>query len=88
MHHAHLVEHIAADNPSAVQAIAGMQSSGMSWEQAMATINNLIGSQALTMSAVDIFYASGLIFVVLTGMVWFARPGKPAASSAEAGAVH
>ncbi|VCU68948.1 Multidrug export protein EmrB [Pigmentiphaga humi] len=89
MHHAHLAEHIATDSPAAGQALSSMQAAGMSPEQAMASINNMINGQALTMSAVDIFYGSAIIFVVLTAMVWFARPGKRGQGApADAGGAH
>ena len=43
------------------------------------------------MSAVDVFYASAVIFLMLTGLVWFARPrsaksGDGGAAEAAAGA--
>jgi len=43
------------------------------------------------MSATDVFYASAIIFLLLTGLVWFARPrasksGGGGAAEAAAGA--
>ena len=34
----------------------------------------MVNTQAFTMSAVDVFYGSAVIFLLLTGLVWFARP--------------
>jgi len=89
MHHAHLVEHISPGSSAASQALSSMQGAGMSPEQAMASVNNLITGQALTMSAVDIFYGSAVVFLVLIAMVWFARPGKRGAGApVDAGGAH
>ena len=54
-------------------------------------VDGLINAQAFTMSAVDVFYASAIIFLMLTGLVWFARPrstkaGGGGAAEAAAGA--
>jgi len=76
LHHAQLTEHIHPGNPAADQALAGLQAGGLSWEQALATINGMINQQAATLSAVDIFYASTGIFVLLICLVWFARPAR------------
>ena len=37
-------------------------------------INRLIDQQAYMMSVDDIFYLSALVFLVLIGVVWLARP--------------
>ncbi len=86
LHHARLTENIYPGNPVADQALAGLQASGFSWEQALATLNNMIDQQAATMSATDIFYASTGIFILLIGMVWFARPQRVSADANEAAA--
>lgn len=88
MHHAHLTEHIAAGDAATSQALAGMQGLGMSLEQALAFINNLISGQALTMSVLDIFYGSAVIFLALIAMVWFARPGKRGEGASAGGGAH
>jgi len=89
MHHARLTEHIASGSGATSQALSTMQGAGMSPDQALASINNLISGQALTMSVVDIFYGSAIIFLVLTAMVWLAKPGKRGAGApADAGGAH
>ncbi|MDX3907591.1 MAG: DHA2 family efflux MFS transporter permease subunit [Pigmentiphaga sp.] len=89
MHHAHLTEHITAGSAPASQAMSAMQGAGMAPEQALASVDNLINGQALTMSAVDIFYGSAVIFLALIAMVWFARPGKPGSGApVDAGGAH
>ena len=86
LHHAQLVEHIHAGDPATAQTLEILQARGMSWEQAVATLENMIEQQAATLSATDIFYASTGIFLVLIGMVWFARPKNAAAGASEAAA--
>ena len=68
-----------------------LQNVGMSHQQALSTVDAMINGQAFTMSAVDVFYASAIIFLALTGLVWFARPksakaGGGGAAEAAAGA--
>ena len=89
MHHAHLTEKLNLASPTTVQALAGLQSSGLSAEQAMAVINRSIDQQAYMLSANDIFFASSMIFFVLLIVVWMARPVKSVgAASAEASGAH
>ena len=84
MHHAHLVEKINSANPATMQALTSLESSGLSMTQALATINRSIDQQAFMMSADDIFFASSMIFILLLGIIWLARPapivrgGEPA----------
>ena len=64
---------------------------GVSHQQALSMIDGMINGQAFTMSALDVFYASAIIFLALTGLVWFARPrsaqgGGGGAAEAAAGA--
>lgn len=89
LHHSQLTAVIQAGNPVSDQVLNGLEARGLSMQQALATVERLITSQSLTLSALDIFYASGCIFLLLIGLVWIARPrlgGSGAASEAAAGA--
>lgn len=88
MHHAHLTENITSGNAAAQAALQGMQANGMSPQSALASLNSLISAQSATMAVTDIFYASGIIFLILIAMVWFARPGKPSGKPADGGGAH
>ncbi|GAA5232097.1 DHA2 family efflux MFS transporter permease subunit [Verticiella sediminum] len=88
LHHAQLTESIHPGNPVADQAIQGLQARGLSLEQALSTINNLIQQQAATLSATDIFYISTGIFLLLIGLVWLARPIRAGGASKEAAGAH
>jgi len=88
LHHAQLVEHLTPYDPASTQAFANLQASGLDPAQSTALMNRLIDQQASMLSANDIFLASALLFVLLIGVVWLARPLKrsPAVDAAAAGA--
>ena len=86
-HHAQLIEHITPYDPSSTQALANLQASGLDASQSAALMNRLIDQQAFMLSADDIFLASALLFLLLIGVVWLARPlRRGAAVDAAAGA--
>ena len=63
----------------------------MSHAQALTLVDRMVNTQAFTMSAVDVFYGSAVIFLLLTGLVWFApaqvrEGGRGGAAEAAAGA--
>jgi DHA2 family multidrug resistance protein len=89
LHHAQLVEHLTPNDPVAAQALADLHSGGLGTDQSYALLNRLVDQQAFMLSANDIFYVSGLLFLGLIGLVWFARPqkaGRGGGGSAEAAA--
>lgn len=87
LHHARLAEAVTRSNDGATAALAGLQASGMSAEQALSTINRLADQQAFTMAVTDVFYLSSVLFFVLIGLVWLARP-KLAGAAAGGGGAH
>jgi MFS transporter, DHA2 family, multidrug resistance protein len=76
LHHAQLVERITQFDPASTQALSGLQAGGLSPEQAGAAMNQMIDRQAFMLSANDIFFVSAILFVLLIGVVWLARPVK------------
>jgi len=84
LHHAQLTEVARPGEPAFDMVMHGLQSRGLSAEQSAAVVNGIIDQQAFTMSAVDIFYASALLFIVLIGLVWLARPRSSKASAGAA----
>lgn len=80
LHHAQLAESVTRSNDSATQALAGLQASGLSAEQALAMVNRLADQQAYTMAVTDVFYLSSVLFFALVGIVWLARPKMGAAA--------
>lgn len=60
MLHAHLAESTSRD--------------GVATAEALATLERMVDQPACTLSAKDLFYGSALLFVMLAGFVWLARP--------------
>ncbi|BBP04440.1 multidrug resistance protein [Sulfuriferula plumbiphila] len=87
-HHATLVEHINYASPASQATIKTLTDSGMNQQQALGQINNLINQQAFTLAADELFWVSALLFIVLIGLIWLARPAKAMPPSAEAAAAH
>ena len=85
MHHAHLSEAVNRGNETAVQTLSQLSASGLSPEQASATLNRLLDQQAYTMAVTDVFYLSAALFVALIGLVWLTRPRRAAAAAGAAG---
>jgi DHA2 family multidrug resistance protein len=86
LHHAQLAEAVNAGSPAAQATISGLSSSGLSGDQVLAMINQLVNQQAFTMAAVDIFFVSALLFLLLIPIVWLSHPHRGAA--ADAGGAH
>jgi DHA2 family multidrug resistance protein len=86
LHHAQLTEMINRGSTASNSALAGLNASGLSTEQALSQINRMIDQQAATLAANDVFYASAVIFVLLIPLVWLSRPAKGGAGASEAAA--
>jgi DHA2 family multidrug resistance protein len=86
VHHAQLVEHLTAFDPTTTQALTNLQASGLSAEQARGLLNQLVDQQAFTMAATDVFDVSVVLFVLLVIVIWFARPPRAGASGGAMGA--
>ena len=88
LHHSQLTEYINLGSQTATNTINNMKALGMSSEQALFQINQVITQQAFTISADDLYYASALIFLALIPFVWLTRAtiGGAGASDAAAGA--
>jgi DHA2 family multidrug resistance protein len=89
LHHSQLVEHITTGAPAFERALSTMVAGGLSREQAMGMIDRMINQQAFMLAADDIFYGSALLFLVMIGLVWLARPKRlDAGGAADAGGAH
>lgn len=83
LHHAQLTESVTPFNPNAQQIYDQLQGMGMTQQQASGWIAQQITNQGLIISANEIFWISAAIFILLLGLVWFARPrSAPAAAAA------
>ncbi|HKD53145.1 MAG TPA: DHA2 family efflux MFS transporter permease subunit [Steroidobacteraceae bacterium] len=88
LHHAQLIERLSAGDPTTAQALGTLHASGAGNAQSLELLNRLVDNQAYVLSADDIFYASGLIFLALIVLVWFAHPIRGAGGSAAASGAH
>jgi DHA2 family multidrug resistance protein len=88
LHHAQLVERMSSGDPVTAQALGTLHAGGVGSEQSYFLVNRLVDSQAFMLSANDIFYVSGVAFLVLIGLVWLARPVRGPGSAAAAAGAH
>ncbi len=75
-HHARLTENIESYNPEVEELYNGLAEKGASTLEISDMLNTEITSQALIMSANDIFWVCGWIFIGLVFLVWFSKPVK------------
>jgi DHA2 family multidrug resistance protein len=88
LHHAQLVERMSPGDPVTAQALGTLHAGGVGSEQSYFLVNRLVDSQAFMLSANDIFYVSGVAFLVLIGLVGLARPVRGPGSAAAAAGAH
>jgi DHA2 family multidrug resistance protein len=86
MHHAHLTERISVYDANTTQALQGLSALGLSPEQALGALEHQINRQAFMLSAIDLFWVAGVLFLVLTLVIWFSRPIRNAPDSGAGGA--
>jgi DHA2 family multidrug resistance protein len=89
LHHAQLVEYINQGRQVATGALSGLGNAGLDPQQALEQMNRLVGQQAATLAANDVFFASSMLFLLLIPLVWITRRPQAmgaAASEAAAGA--
>jgi DHA2 family multidrug resistance protein len=88
VHHAQLVERITAYDPASTQALNNMQAGGLTQPQSLERMNRMIDTQAFMMSANDVFFVSAILFVLLIGVIWLARPVKAGGAAGAAAGAH
>jgi len=72
MHHEQLTEAVRLGNPQVGPTMDVLQKLGMSHDQALEFVNNLVTQQAYMISTEEIFYGSALLFLGLIVLVWLA----------------
>ncbi|GAB2702230.1 MULTISPECIES: DHA2 family efflux MFS transporter permease subunit [Comamonas] len=91
LHHAQLVEHISLGDGPTAQVVQGLQASGLTLQQALARVDQLVNQQAFMLAANDIFWASSMLFLLLIPLVWLAKgpkKGQGGGGSEAASAAH
>jgi DHA2 family multidrug resistance protein len=88
MHHAHLTESITAYSQPATDMMNNLTASGLTPTQASGMMERLVDNQAHMLGADDVFWLTGVIFVFLMFVIWFAKPDKSSAAPVDAGGAH
>jgi MFS transporter, DHA2 family, multidrug resistance protein len=88
LHHAQLVERLSGGDPATAQALGTLHAGGMGTSQSYEVLNRMVDGQAFMLSANDIFYVSGILFIALIALVWLARPLRGGAGAAAASGAH
>jgi DHA2 family multidrug resistance protein len=88
LHHAQLIERLSGGDPTTASALGSLHAGGLSADQSYAMLNRLVDTQAFMLSADDIFYVSGILFLALILLVWFARRPQAAGGAAAASGAH
>jgi DHA2 family multidrug resistance protein len=90
MHHAHLTEPLVQGQGAFAATLDSLKAAGLSTEQALVQVNQLINQQAFTRAADDIFLGSAGIFLTLIGLIWLTRrpPRMGSAGAADAAGAH
>lgn len=87
LHHSQLAEQASQHNPAFVHALEALQATaGFSHDQAMAFFERNLTTQAAMLGLNDIFWISGVIFIVIIPLIWFTKPAKGGNAAAGAAA--
>jgi DHA2 family multidrug resistance protein len=73
LHHAQLIESITPYHPATQITLANLRQQGLDEQQALFLLNRTIDTEAATLSAVEFFWASGIIFLLLIVLIGLAR---------------
>ena len=65
-----------------------MQAGGLTQPQSLERMNRIVDAQAYMMSANDVFFISAILFVLLIGVIWLARPVKAGDAAGAAASAH
>jgi MFS transporter, DHA2 family, multidrug resistance protein len=88
LHHAQLTEYVNTSSQATQQYMQTLQSGGLSLQQAGAAINRSIDVESHLLAANDLFWLSSVLFLLMVGVVWLARPVKGNASPPAVGGAH
>jgi MFS transporter, DHA2 family, multidrug resistance protein len=89
LHHSQLAEQTGANNPTYVSGIHALQTTlGGSMDQARAFFEQSMNAQAAMLGLNDIFWLSGVIFIVIIPLIWLTKPSKGGAAAAAGAGGH
>jgi DHA2 family multidrug resistance protein len=73
-HHATLTENIDRAHPAATHFLGQLSHMGLSHQQSLGLVDQLLTREALTLAVNDVFWACAVLFVLLIPTLWFAKP--------------
>ena len=80
IHHAELTEHISAYDPAALETVTALGQGDL--QRGAMVLNGLIDQQAVQIGFNEVFHVLGIIFLLVIGFIWLAKPpfgAKPGA---------
>ena len=87
LHHSRLMDQASINNPNFVESIGSLQSTlGLPLQQAYARFEATLNTQAAMLGLNDIFWISGIIFIVIIPLIWFTKPVRGNADAASVAA--
>jgi DHA2 family multidrug resistance protein len=86
LHHAQLNEVTTNYNPVFQHFTSQVQQAGNNPAQSYGIFNYLLDQQAAQLGVDDLFYISGILFVVLIALLWISKPNQSLSSDASAAA--
>jgi DHA2 family multidrug resistance protein len=87
LHHAQLTESVTAYSQTTTDFANRLAASGMNSTQVSGMMERVIDTQAHMLGADDVFWLTGMIFVFLMFVIWFAKPDRSGAK-VDAGGAH
>jgi DHA2 family multidrug resistance protein len=88
LHHAQLTEYVSRSSAATQGYVRTLQAGGLSLQQAGAAINRNIDVEAHLLAANDLFLASSMLFLLMIGIIWLARPAKRDSSATVVAGAH
>ena len=73
-HHGQLIQTVAANAPNTLAYQAQLGQLGIEGVPAQAVMERVIGSQASTLGANDVFMLLFVLYIVMIPFIWLARP--------------
>ncbi|MCW3479379.1 DHA2 family efflux MFS transporter permease subunit [Neisseriaceae bacterium JH1-16] len=83
LHHTQLVEHVNPYNPATVHTLNQFSQAGIDQQPALGMLAREVTRQGYFIGANEIFWACAILFILMIGLVWFAKPPfRPAGGGA------
>jgi DHA2 family multidrug resistance protein len=88
LHHAQLTEYVRNSSMATRDYVQTLQAGGLSFQQAGAAINRSIDVESHLLAANDLFWISSILFLLMIGVIWLARPIKENLAPGAVGGAH